>query len=63
MNAKNKAEEKKIAQNIMQAFSKLPEEKRSYLVGYAEGVLAMYAAAKDHSSAGALELSDKRSSA
>lgn len=35
------AEEKKIAQSITEAVSALPEEKREYIIGYAEGVIAM----------------------
>lgn len=35
------AEEKKIAQSITEAVSSLPEEKREYILGYAEGVIAM----------------------
>lgn len=35
------AEEKKIAQSITEAVSALPEDKREYILGYAEGVLAM----------------------
>ena len=35
------AEEKKIAQSITEAVSMLPEEKREYILGYAEGVIAM----------------------
>lgn len=35
------AEEKKIAQSITEAVSVLPEEKREYILGYAEGVIAM----------------------
>lgn len=34
-------EEKRIAQSIAKAVSALPEEKREYILGYAEGVLAM----------------------
>ena len=35
------AEEKKIVQSITEAVSALPEEKREYILGYAEGVIAM----------------------
>lgn len=35
------AEEKKIAQNIIDAVNVLPDEKREYILGFAEGVLAM----------------------
>ncbi|MBD5151289.1 MAG: hypothetical protein HDT16_02065 [Oscillibacter sp.] len=34
-------EEKKIVQSIAEAVSVLPEEKQEYILGYAEGVLAM----------------------
>lgn len=34
-------EEKKIVQSITEAVSALPEEKREYILGYAEGVIAM----------------------
>lgn len=34
-------EEKKIAKRITEAVSALPAEKREYILGYAEGVLAM----------------------
>ena len=33
--------EKEIVRNITEAVSILPEEKREYILGYAEGVLAM----------------------
>jgi len=33
--------EKEIARSITEAVSILPEEKREYILGYAEGVLAM----------------------
>lgn len=33
--------EKEIVKSITEAVSTLPEEKREYLLGYAEGVLAM----------------------
>lgn len=35
------AEEKKIVQSITEAVFALPEEKREYILGYAEGVIAM----------------------
>ena len=35
------AEEKKIAKSITEAVSALPEEKREFILGYAEGVIAM----------------------
>lgn len=35
------AEEKKIVQSITEAVSALPKEKREYILGYAEGVIAM----------------------
>lgn len=34
-------EEKKIAQSITAAVSVLPDEKREFILGYAEGVIAM----------------------
>ncbi len=33
--------EKEIARSITEAVSALPEDKREYILGYAEGVLAM----------------------
>ncbi len=33
--------EKEIVRNITEAVSLLPEDKREYILGYAEGVLAM----------------------
>lgn len=33
--------EKEIVQSITKAVSALPDEKREYILGYAEGVLAM----------------------
>ena len=35
------AKEKELVKSITEAVSTLPEEKREYLLGYAEGVLAM----------------------
>lgn len=35
------AEEKRIAKSITEAVSALPEEKREFILGYAEGVIAM----------------------
>lgn len=35
------AKEKEIVRNITEAVSILPEKKREYIIGYAEGVLAM----------------------
>lgn len=35
------ADEKKIIQTIAEAVSILPEERRTYILGYAEGVIAM----------------------
>ena len=35
------ANEKEIARSITEAVSILPEEKREYILGYAEGVIAM----------------------
>lgn len=36
-----KAEEKAIIQRLAQAFLELPENKREYILGYAEGTIAM----------------------
>lgn len=33
--------EKKVAQSIAEAMKQLPEAKREYLIGFAEGVAAM----------------------
>lgn len=35
------SKEKEIVKSITEAVSTLPEEKREYILGYAEGVLAM----------------------
>lgn len=35
------AEEKKVAQNLMKALQALPDAKREYLLGFADGVIAM----------------------
>ena len=35
------ADEKKLVQAILAAVAVLPEEKREYILGYAEGVIAM----------------------
>lgn len=35
------ADEKKLAQAILAAVAILPEDKREYILGYAEGVIAM----------------------
>ncbi len=35
------SDEKKLAQTIVAAVSILPKEKREYILGYAEGVIAM----------------------
>lgn len=35
------AEEKKIVQRIAEAASILPDDERKYILGYAEGVIAM----------------------
>lgn len=40
------AEEKKIMESLAQAVKALPEGKRDYLLGYAEGVAAMAEARK-----------------
>lgn len=36
-----KAEEKAIIQRLAQAFLELPENKKEYILGYAEGTIAM----------------------
>ena len=41
------AEEKTIAKTLAEAISALPDGKREYLIGYAEGVAAMAEAAKE----------------
>lgn len=33
--------EKQIAENLVDAFTKLPDSKKEFLLGYAEGVAAM----------------------
>lgn len=33
--------EKQIAENLVDAFAKLPDSKKEFLLGYAEGVAAM----------------------
>lgn len=33
--------EKQIAENLVDAFTKLPDNKKEFLLGYAEGVAAM----------------------
>ena len=35
------SEDKRIIKSIIEAVSILPEEKREYILGYAEGVIAM----------------------
>ena len=39
------AEDKKVIQSIAQAIAVLPDDKREFILGYAEGVIAMAAAA------------------
>lgn len=34
-------QEKAVAQNIVKAFEALPDDKKEYLIGFAEGVAAM----------------------
>lgn len=41
------AEESKIMESLMQAVKALPEGKREFLLGYAEGVAAMAEARKE----------------
>lgn len=35
-----KQKEKQIAENLVNAFNALPDEKKEYLIGFAEGVAA-----------------------
>ena len=47
-------EEKKLCQRLAQAVEMLPDEKREFILGYAEGVIAManeLRAARDQASA------------
>lgn len=39
-------EDKKVIQSIAQAVNVLPDNKREFILGYAEGVIAMAAAGK-----------------
>lgn len=39
--------EKQIAENLAEAVAKLPDSKREFLLGYAEGVAAMDSKAKE----------------
>lgn len=41
--------EKKAAENIAEAMKKLPDAKREYLIGFAEGVAAMSEAKREES--------------
>ena len=41
------ADEKKLGQKIVEAISILPDEKREYILGYAEGVIAMASAMRE----------------
>ena len=41
------ADEKKLGQKIAEAVSILPDEKREYILGYAEGVIAMASAMRE----------------
>ena len=34
-------QEKAVAQNIVKAFESLPDDKKEYLIGFADGVAAM----------------------
>jgi len=43
MTREERAEKKRIVQSLGEAFSALPEAKREFLIGYAEGVAAMKA--------------------
>lgn len=43
MTREERAEKKRIVQSLGEAFAALPEAKREFLIGYAEGVAAMKA--------------------
>lgn len=43
MTREERAEKKRIVQSLGEAFEALPEAKREFLIGYAEGVAAMKA--------------------
>ena len=43
MTREERAEKKRVVQSIGAAFEALPEAKREFLIGYAEGVAAMKA--------------------
>lgn len=43
------ADEKKLGQKITEAVSILPDEKREFILGYAEGVIAMSEAMRQRS--------------
>lgn len=45
-------QEKQIIQNMAQAIAELPEEKKQYFVGFAEGVAAMASQIKEKPSEG-----------
>lgn len=47
------ADEKKLAQKITEAVSILPDEKREFILGYAEGVIAMSDAIRQRRTQGA----------
>lgn len=41
MTKEERAEKKRVVQSLGEAFAALPEAKREFLIGYAEGVAAM----------------------
>lgn len=43
MTKEERAEKKRVVQSLGEAFVALPEAKREFLIGYAEGVAAMKA--------------------
>lgn len=53
------AEEKKVIQRIAEAAAILPDDERKYILGYAEGVIAMRGqTAQNPSNGGAMQLGD-----
>lgn len=52
MTKEERAEKKRIVQSLGAAFEALPEGKREFLIGYAEGVAAMKAKLDEQKKAG-----------
>lgn len=53
-------EEKKVIQRIAEAAAILPDDERKYILGYAEGVIAMRGQlAQNLSDGGAMQLGDR----